>query len=192
MQAQAAAGTHWGSIPTKRVWASMLKGKKDRGCLFFPAAPSDSWPFPALAPGLFPINGLWPVPPASCRLPILLWGSWAAQIGLHRFITTLPDPKPIAKAPRQPRPGFTLPTPNAQIPKKNKIPLGPEQLCQECSRGLPAKNMNSSSNTLDSLSVFLLPLGFIYLCWFCFDSKPWQSSCLLCLSRMHVMDPISQ
>lgn len=94
------------------------KARKIGAVCFSRLLQSDSWPFPAPAPGSFPINGLGPVPPAGCRLPVLLWGSWAAQIGPHRFITTLPDPKPIAKAPRQPRPGFTLPTPNAQIPKK--------------------------------------------------------------------------
>lgn len=101
-------------------WCS--KARKIGAVCFSRLLPSDSWPFPALAPGSFPINGLGPVPPAGCRLPVLPQDSWVAQIGLPRLITTLPDPKPAAKAPRQPRPGFTSPIPNAQTPKQQNTP----------------------------------------------------------------------
>lgn len=151
----------------------MLKGKKDRGCLFFPAAPVGQLAIPSTGSWLIPHQ--WPWASASGRLQapcpalgLLGCSDWAALIHHHPS-----RPQTHCKSSQTAATWFYPSHPKCPDPKKNEIPLGLEQLCQECSRGLPAKNMNSSGNALDSLSVFLLPLGFIYLCWFCFDSKPW-------------------
>lgn len=124
MKVQAAAGTHWGSVPTKRVWALVFKGKKDRGCLFFPAAPVGQLAIPSTGSWLIPYQ--WPRASASGRLqapcpaPGLLGCSdWAAPTHHHPS-----RPQTCGKSSQTATTWFYLSHPKCPDPKTTKYPWG--------------------------------------------------------------------